>query len=73
MDKELYKLSQKGEETWGGLVRYLEVVEMKMKERMKKKIIKEWGTCKPISRKQFSGHYGNLHMTSIVNGFDEIS
>jgi len=41
VDKEQYKLSQKGEETWGGIVRYLEVVEMKMKQRMKKKIIKE--------------------------------
>jgi hypothetical protein len=35
--REHYKLSQKGAEPWGGLLRYLEVVEMKVKQRKKKK------------------------------------
>jgi hypothetical protein len=33
---------------------------------------KKWESFKPVSRTQYSGHYGILHMTSILNGFDEI-
>lgn len=72
VDKEHYKLSQKEEETWGGLVRYLEVVEMKVKQRKKKKMIEGWESCKPVSRRQYYGHYGILQMTSVLDGFDEV-